>query len=281
MTQRQKLKIHNMEHPLKVYYPFGGKHIITIWWTRNEQNHVAIARNLSAMDFMLNCFIDKYPDCIVKESYEVEMVSPSEKLCNGAAYLKYKEDVDIFFDQFAYSMHEALEEGYSLPSIFNVCTNWICAYDDSSLSESQDKEHRYCKNCHYKITLSFLTKEQFYESYYSKWIVACPPRVIRDKNAGYSLAEPAKDDEVIWGAYTNFGHHNTGVTISKVIQSNTEAILFYFRKLNYLSILGYQKLQKEKEKQRSESRKLWEKEHLASIKAHKKQNIEEALSIFN
>jgi helix-turn-helix protein len=84
----------------------------------------------------------------------------------------------------------------------------------------------------------------------------------------------------ILGAYTNFGHHNTGVAISKVFPHNTEAILFYFRKLNTLSVLGYQKLQKEKEKQRSEARKLWEKEHLANLAAYKKQSIEDALSIF-
>lgn len=269
-----------MEHPLKVYYPFGGKHIITIWWTRNEQNHIAIARNLSAMDFMLNCFMDKYPDCTVKESYEVEMVAPSDKLCSMATSLKYMEDVRGFFEEFTHTMYEAWKEGYILPSIFNICNNWSCVYDDSSLSESKDKEHIHCKNCNRKITLNSITKEQFYEYYYSKWISLFSPRAFRDKNATYSLAEQAKDDEVIWGAYTNDGYHNSGVTISKVFQSNTEAILFYFRKLNNLSTLGYQKLQKEKEKQRIEARKLWEKEHLANIAAHKKQSIEKALSIF-
>ncbi len=270
-----------MDHPLKVYYPYGGKHIITLWWTHNEQNHIAIARSQSAMDIMIRRFMDKYEDCTVKESYEVEIVAPSVKLCIVATDNKLQQEIDNFSNVVAETMFQVWKSGYKLPSLFSLCTKWEYKYPDSTYqsSEEDDVEHFCCKNCHRRIRLTSLTPDQLYNIYHDRWAETDSRKSFNDKSL-YSNAEPAGDDEEIWGAYPDFGHHNYGITLSEVRIDNTEPILFYFRKLNTLSILEYQKLQEEKKKQKIEARKLWEKKRMASIKEAENRMIEKVLSIF-
>lgn len=270
-----------MPHPLKVYYPFGGKHIITLWWTHNEQNQIAISPNQNSMESMLHCFLDKYEDCDIKESYEVEIVAPSKSLCDRAEANKLQENIKLFFEMVARQIGEAYKAKYKIPPIFTKCSKWESDYEDNGQTEKDDLSHYSCRNCTERIALSSLTKEEFYHLFYDEWNKLFPRNKYRDEKAIYSRAETAKDDDVLWGAYSNFGHHCRGIALSEVIPDYTNTIQFYYRNPITISVLGYQKIQKEKAQQRALLRKQWDQEHSLRIDFERKQKIEKTLSIFN
>lgn len=270
-----------MNHPLKVFYPLGGKHIITLWWTHDEQNQVAISRNQKSMDAMIHHIICKHEDCKIKQSYEVEIVAPSKYLCDLATAHQLQKNVKLFFEMVAAQMRKAIKANYKIPPIFSKCHKWESAYDEQGQYEKDDPHHYSCRNCEQKITLSSLSKEEFYHLFHREWNKWFEHKWSDNPKEVYSLAEMAKDDDVLWGAYSNNGYHCRGVVLSEVIPDNTKTILFYYRNPISLSVLEYEEFQTKKEAQRVLLRAQKSKDWEDRIELEMKQEIEKALSVFD
>lgn len=247
------------DHPLKVYFPHGGKYFIAIWWTHDEQHQIVVAKSLSALENTLNIAINRNSDFEVKEMFEVDIVAPPVDFCQIKKEKLQKTKVIEFFNDVVWNISANLDgKKEQYPEIFEPCSKWKKKY--SSFSKKEDTEHYYCDNCTSGIKLKSLSKDDFYQKYYDQYnqILPFPPREHVDSKVLYSNALPAKDLKNLWLAYPSFGHHARGVELmkAKAIQDcDMYACLFYFYKIKEIDNSKYKLLsEKLKEENKKTSR---------------------------
>ena len=271
-----------MNHPLKVYFPHGGKHFIAQFWTHDEQNQIVVAKSLSALDRTLNLLIEKDYDLQVKEIFEVDFVSPPKSLCELAKVEARKIQVEEFYKLITFYVKELVDNKKQLPGIFKICTKWKPVGNDVS---KDDKDHHYyCKNCYEKIALKNLSFEEFYEKYHLTWDSTFNNRKqFVDERAVYSRAKPAYQNE-LWFVNPNFGHHSSGATIRLVedptVYVNTSPVLFYFHKIKEIDNSKYVDLLKEIKQKQKEKDKRSRDTFAENVKKEKEEKYQKILKIF-
>lgn len=230
------------DHPLKVFYPYGGRHFIAVWWTHDEQNQIVVAKSLNALDKTLNIAIENNSDIELKEMWEVEIVAPPDKLCQIAKAEARKIEVNDFFRSIVGYLNELLENEIPIPEMFKVCDRW--ENDDLSMKEENDEHHWNCKNCVEKFSLKSLTLDEFYDKYNSNWNAMHNVPKYAESKALYGLAGTANENDELWCAEPQFGHHCNGTSLSIVSQDpedyiNTSSVLFYFHKIKEVDCSKY------------------------------------------
>lgn len=276
-----------MNHPLKVYNPAGGIHFLLQWWTHEEQNHIIVARSESAMQTAFNRIcIEEKPDrvkCVLK----VELVAPSEKLCQEAAVYSKQQNVKNFMNEMVREIEALSRRGKTIPSQFQICTTYTPSpsylEECEELSEYDREYHMQCCNCYSKVILVGYTQESLYDKYSESWYQANPMwRRREDKRAVYSHARIAKDDEQIWVAGPDFGHHCGGVQLRNSPSDYPEGgALFYFSLIQELNIKPWQdqidEIKAKIEEKKKASDLAWEKKR----KAIELADEEKFVNIFN
>ena len=270
------------DHPLKVYYPHGGKHFIATWWTHDEQNQIIVAKSLKALEKTLSVTIDRYPDFEVKEMWEVEIVAPPEDFCQTKKEKLRKTQVEEFFRNVVYSFSYQLGIKDLLPEVFQPCSRWKKPYKESDSSSLNDPQHRNCGNCVDGIKLRLLSKEEFYEKYHEQYEKTIRfNRTFVDTKALYSKASPAVDLNDLWLVSTEFGHHSYGARLMKVKETKNYDMyecLFYFYKRNEIDISKYKLLS---EKLKEENKKLREEAMNKTREKYKKEQEERVQKILD
>lgn len=244
-----------MDHPLKVYYPYAGKHWILHWSTHQEQGHLALASSMESILYLAYSIINHYhshESFEIKSLSRIEMVSPSSQMCRLAAEDQHREDVNSFVRDVCFKLKEATDgKEIQFPSEFMTCDQFEFEIDVDYQPSSDDlKYHHACSNCFATIRLKNLSPEEFYQKYYHLWEKEFPsttfPRAPGSPTAKYSQAPAAEDDEVIWQAFPDFGHHCGGAVLQKVDYSDIPEcrsfpiVLFYYRPLGELDISALQ-----------------------------------------
>lgn len=275
------------DHPLKVYYPHGGKHFIAAWWTHDEQHQIIVAKSLSSLEKTLNVAIDRNSDFEVKEILEVEIVAPPEDFCQTKKEKLRKTQVEEFFRDVVYSFCYqpfCYQPGIKdlLPEVFRPCSRWKKPYKGSDSSSLTDPKHHNCGNCVDGIKLRLLSKEEFYEKYHEQYEKTVRfNRTFVDTKALYSKASPAVDLNDLWLVSTEFGHHSYGARLMRVKETKNYDMyefLFYFYKRNEIDISKYQLLS---EKLKEENKKLQEEASRKSREKYKKEESEKLQKILD
>ena len=275
------------DHPLKVYFPHGGKHFVAKFWTYDEQNQIVVAKSLSALDRTLNLLMQNDCDLQIKEILEIDIVSPPKSFCEIAKSEARRIQVEEFFKLISFYVKELFDQKSQLPEIFKICTKWKPTGND--VSKDDKLSHFYCKNCYEKIALKKLSLEEFYEKYHSKWESIFNSRQGRElpvnKLATYSRANFAYQNE-LWYAKTAFGGHSSGVKFCNIDEDkmekyiNTFPVLFYFHKIKEIDNSKYINLLNEIKQKKEEKEKLSKDRFVENSKKEKEEKYQKILKIF-
>lgn len=250
-----------MNHPLRVYNPGFGIRYLLQWWTHNEQNHVIVAESEKALYSVFKHICDKYSDARVDRVLEVELVVPSNQMCQKALEVRRANEVNEFISEVTHKIKELMEGGYPLPPQFKRCGNWIPDYledsEETPVPDSYCTEwHPNCRNCNMGFILVGHTPESLYDNYLEAWKSVHPIKIHEDKKL-CSLGRQASDGEDVWIANANFGHHSQGISLVQLnpIDLVYEDALFYFCLRREMDKSPFEKMIVEANKARKEKAK--------------------------
>lgn len=241
-----------MNHPCKVYYPYGGHHYLVQWWTHNLQSMMILSRSKSALDQTVQKAIHHFgekDEIQIREGIEIDIVGPSENLIKKSTERARKQEIHNFVINVLCQVSSELRLNRALPPIFSQCSA---------------RNHDYCGDdvCILGLSLN-ISKEDLYDKYHTAWNETVGLRPYVCKKEQYSRARQASNEERIWFA-SNKGF-SSGVEVFQVEVDcePTSPVNFYFVKLNELDITEYQKqvssLEEEKKKKREQQRERFQK----------------------
>ncbi len=201
--------------PLKVYNPIAGRWFILHWWTDHDRGHLTFAKTVDELRTSARSVFTKEPYAECKGIYEIEMVGPSEKMHRLSDKHDRIQTVDTFYYEIANRVGEVIKSGKKPPPPFEVCKVFEPKdEEDQAKDEWAGERHYDCKNCDMKLKMG-MTRDELYTKYAERWQKANPPYKHKPSpkvpQRSLSLAPPAADDEKLWFAYGNFGHHAGGV----------------------------------------------------------------------
>lgn len=281
-----------MNHPLKVYYPYGGVHQLLQWWTHDEQHQIVLARTSETMDVVVKRIIVNQGtnktyerDIEFKTLLEIDIVAPPAIRCAKAIELQHLKDVDDLVNEVCWTLSSKLKKtGLPLPTPFILCPNasedeyhFECEYDSEGKLQPE--------HCVSGIKLT-ITREEFYNRYQEAWYQQNPKRVWTPSPGHpqevFSRAEQASDDEPLWIASPDFGHHSHGVWLGELDpkEFSIKSALFYFRKLRELDLTPFQKLLKENERAHQEIEEARKIRRKKELNLEDQQEIEKIYSVF-
>lgn len=203
----------------KVYNPSAGRWFILHWWTDHDRGHVSFAKTVDELKEVARRVFTKEPEAQNRGLYEIEMVGPPPRVEELAAKHDRTEKVDQFYYEVAARMSELIEHKRKLPAPFEQCLKFEPENSENGRDGWAGERHYDCKNCSMRLKMN-VTREEFYVQYADRWYDLHPP--FKSKPSPKmpkrvpSLAAPARDDEEIWFAYGNFGHHAGGIELEKV-----------------------------------------------------------------
>ena len=231
--------------PFEVWNPFSGRWFVFHWWTDHDRGHLAFASTEDGLlDVATNVF-QKEPYAECKGVLEIEVVAPSDLMSQIANKHDLEEEVMHFsyeiFGQLAY----ARDAGKTLPSMFVTCPKYQPEEDVTDDDWAREK-HYGCQNCMNGISLVGMTKVELHARFYDDWEKtkedrtrhrrSDPPQLKRAP----STAPKASDDDTLWYARANFGHHAGGVELHEVDLAESDAhrpgcltkdTLFFYRRI--------------------------------------------------
>ncbi len=289
---------------LKVYYPFGGRTFLLHWWTYDERGHLVLAATERALTALAKSVFDKHPEAEIKGYCEIDVVGPPERLHVLAFEQGVRERVARFHREIVTCMSAVVESDKPLPSIFAVCPSYEPDENHIDADEWAREGHYGCKRCLDKIQLVGLTPGDLYARYYDAWLAAHPDH--RDHDRGrrrdskepqrvFSLAEPACDDDQLWCARADFGHHAAGIALKEVNIEEPDTIsdgvfshsclddhtLFFFKRLRDLDASALQTMLDAAKAASEKSREDYEQERIARRDRERAEEVDDSLAFFN
>jgi hypothetical protein len=227
--------------PLLVHYPGGGTLRLLHWWTDDERGHVILAKADAGIHAALRLKLEDHSDMQVRAYCEVEIVGPSAKLQSLHALYEVHERVYSFHGEVIAHLREVLKAGRPLPPPFTRCTTYESEDDSIGHDEWSRETHYGCRHCRESIRLVAMTSGQLYDRYHEGWRQLRPTSEPRDRKRVVSRAAPAIDDEPLWYACAEFGHHRSGIVLGEVAAVHrdeeygrpsylSDQLLFFFRR---------------------------------------------------
>lgn len=244
------------DHPLKVYYPFAGPHYILLWKTHNEGQNVIVSKTFSGLLSVWNSIVKKYfttgYDCAqLLSAIKINLVAPPEKLCQEAKIRKHKINAENFHKNVIFELSDLLFD-------YKNVSGWQDEFPIASNLFSFCQGHSDGKNCiclHTGIKISS-SKEEFYDWFHLIWKEKFEPiRKALQPNIktsdifyeidSYSRAPIAKENETLFCAIPQFGHHEKGVILKSVSDVElSDSVLFFYQNTQDLSKEEQELLQK-------------------------------------
>lgn len=210
----------------KVKYPYTGIHYLYQWYTRDEGNHIVLAKSLESANYVLSRVLDmrydsqnfykadKYDSLEVILGFKINIIVPSLSIQQLYIDQEYNQNVSIFRQFCRYSLMNASSK-LNLSEFFD-----ISYYKDDPLCI----DDLIPKNCSW---------EELFDIFGSQFIKV-------EKNSGYLLKEEPSDCDELMVCSTNFGHHCNGIGVSDFNPENINlSTLFFFERISSLSILEF------------------------------------------
>lgn len=211
----------------KVYNPSAGRWFVLHWWTEDDRGHLTFAKTTDGLCVAARAVFEKEPEAENRGLYEIEMVAPSARMEKLAALHDRKEAIDQFYYELSSRVRLLLGTRLRIPLPFERCKTYEPEEFTDVTDENNRKHHYSCKNCDMTLRLVGVTRDELYEKHFVRWRLLNPlPRHSPGRKQpvrSLSLAAPAADDEKIWFAYGNFGHHAGGIELHKVDLAEAEA----------------------------------------------------------
>jgi hypothetical protein len=213
---------------------------------------------------------------------KIDIVAPFEKLCQEAQKRKRKMDAEYFHQEVICKLSDLLFDSKTVvcqggefpifPELFSFCQGH--STDDNCI----------CLWRGIKISISI---EEFYDHFHLIWEEKFKSVYVSCEEEKYSQAPLSKEDEKLFCAFSNFGHHSDGVILKSVSDIELcDSVLFFYQNVNNLSeeeqkeiqkILENKKLEQEKENLREEENN---KKRKLLVKQVKQQELEVIKEIF-
>ena len=262
--------------PLKVVYPYGGKHFLLNWWTYDDRGHLFVAKREEQLRQMFD-HIDFRDDTRVDALQEVDIVAPSRSMSYSAALSRYNAVVRDFYRSISYELRGLNKHKLSLPEMFEPC---IHAIEGDSFD---------CDVCQAScVKLVGMTQEEFYLTYADAWEKTFEVRDSwEDEKRCVSQATPADDAEVthLHMAVGDYGHHTTSwctrassLHLTTAHDLHNGRALFYYRLIRELDQSWYdQRIAAAKEK----AAQSLETNFIANAQKHELRERERAMKIQN
>lgn len=237
--------------PFEVWNPIGGRWFILHWWTDEERGHVAFGKTEADLLKVAEGILKKKPHATMKQVLEIEIVSPPDSFIELAEMHDRREATENFYIEMVSRMAEAAKAGRTLPPPFEACEKYESEKADRDVDEWEREGHYGCKNCEFRVCLVGMTKGDLFAKYHDAWVAAQAPRKEISRRKGEprrmpSTAEKASDDEALWYAGADFGHHCGGVILKEVDLTEGDdyrpgglgnSTLFFFRNLRKVDSL--------------------------------------------
>lgn len=228
-----------------VWNHMSGRWLVLHWWTDDERGHLVFAKNEKSLRHLASAVFSKHTDAEVRAVLHIELVAPSDKMVALAREHDEIEKADTFFFEVTSQLRMILEAGKPLPPPFAICDRYVSSDPDEEPTASNVEGHYDCVNCEYSFVLG-MTKRELYARYHERWnkIFHKPQRPFKpsrpEPKRVESRAPKAADDEPLWFALANFGHHAGGVELHEVDLSDpsyrprclSSEALFFFRLLD-------------------------------------------------
>lgn len=205
---------------LRVYYPGGGKLLLLHWWTYDERGHVVLAPTERDLQAIAKRVFDEHTDAEIRAYCEIDVVAPSARLCALAVAHTLRENIESFHLEVLLPMREALSEGKELPAPFARCASYEPYEPEENPSPEHEEwlrsTHYGCRNCRETVQLVGMTPAELYARYHAAWRETHPVREHNDRKRVVSRAPAALDDEPLWAACADFGHHASGIVLGAI-----------------------------------------------------------------
>jgi hypothetical protein len=285
------------ESPLLCALPMAGRRCLLHWWTGWKQGQVILAADEAQMAALARAAAAQHADAKLREACEIDLVAPSRRMQDLAAWYHRREEVAWFHQEVAGRMKEALAAGLALPAPFARCTEYR-GRDGCDKDVDAEREHWWCANCRNGIRLAGTTPAEFHDAWRARWEAAFPPEPEPEPRVRRRPSEalPAGDDEPVWHARADFGHHQEGVVLEEVQlpgEPQTDAdgdvwapgalgdrVLFRFRRLREID-LGPLRAELEAARQRRAEEAALEREAVRSASDRQDRlRLEAAVAVF-
>ena len=260
------------------------------WSSHDEGSHVILGKSeANVQDVAMHVF-KKHNDAKLQSYLEIEIVAPSNKLQELYAYHSRQDGVNNFHQEVVSNMRQIVEAKKKLPPQFAKCTKYDPAEE---ITDAYSATYYYeCRNCKDTIRLVNITPEELYDTYFEAWqkldLYGWGNRKTKDKRV-LSQATQANDDEPLWYAYANFGHHADGIVLAEIKLEDaytfrphylSDNVLFFFR---HIRALDKTPIQEQLDKRNAEIKKLLKddmKRREANRKSEEKKRIESIIAVF-
>jgi hypothetical protein len=268
---------------IKVYYPHEGKKFLLEWYTYNERSHIVLAdTERSMMETAKTVCIKMGAE--VRESFALEIVSPSEQFTALKAARDHKDAVDGFLVEAASNFRQLIDKDIPLPAPFKKCDEYVDQDNDPDPAEDDWKEtsHYSCKNCEQRVQLIGMSKEELYDKYQPKWL-ALHPRYV-DTKLVESKAAIANDDDELWVVSSGgFGHHGSGIAFDKaeIDGGMIDSPLFFFKRLHDLDTSSLKTLLVDEKERNKRGQARREDDRRARFEADEKKRIDDLIALFS
>jgi hypothetical protein len=263
-----------------VYYPFGGTKKVLRYKTHNEGAQLILADSDEKIKSIAISALNKYENELSSfkflNCFDIEFVSPPNWFIEKYEKFKKEEEIKSFLQTVCYEIYECVKNGMNLPSQFQLC------YLEQDGEYHWNCEDEFGNNICYAGIKTISSQEEFYNKYYENWIKKFPEKKYVDPKLKISQAIQAKENDEIWMASTNFGHHCPGVEFKQLDMKNPffKNVLFYFKKINELSLNDFDKMRDDFEKN-IENKKLEKSKAFKERKQlEEKRKIDLILSVF-
>lgn len=181
-----------------------------------------VCRSEAQAEGMFRRVLEEHPFAEVREYVEAELVGPPRQAHAQHAKAVYRDKVRGLWATIRWTARSLLEDGQPLPEGLERCPGYEEKDPDPEYppDEWMRDRHNNCKHCEDGLRLVGMTPEELYakrgavfeEEQARAERTNHKPRYVRV----FSRAEPAKDDEPLWAAIANHGHHADGTYLREL-----------------------------------------------------------------
>lgn len=262
-------------YPLRVHYPYGGRHFMLRWHAYDEGHIIILARSERGIKESFGAVLRAHGGVTVKEYVEIDIIAPRLEYREAYARAMFDRDMSCFWSWVAHSAESYSEknDGRMHPGLA-ACTNYVSMYppEEGEPEAVGDTRHTFCKNCECGIIPKNGTPISEYlrlrDAFEGRVEGAKPykPKVRYDGEVSRAPdGDPLKE---CFAARANFGDHCSGIDIGMALSHDRH--LFYYHIIQSLDASPF-----------AESAKKKEEEHAKTVKGrnayYKKQHRREDL----
>ena len=277
-------------HPLRVQFPsLSGEYYLLVWWTHNDQHHVAVARTPEKVEMMFRRMLTSegrydgridWQEAEPRRFYRVNIVAPSQEMRLRFARAQQEHEVRSFGDWIVSSMRILEDADEPLPSGVKKCPKFKLPADyEGGKPDRWTRDRHYdCINCRETFVFNV---EDFYPRMRETWL---KERGYHERvEGGESKAPEALPGQKLYEVRDAHGHHSDGTVVGEVLPDQE-----YFDRIKFFCHAEELPLPEEMVQLRAKMDAQWENtkkrreaEHEANMDRAEKEAVAKLKAIFS